>query len=263
MKLLRTVCGAVLLSLLGARTQAQMPVTSVASPAEPIQWKDSRDVAVGLGVVPVRLNEINSVLQQAGYGTLPNTFTTYNMSFQRQSNRRRRAWSLPYEFGVSINSPTTANGTNQVRANLFFYRINLQYVVLRTGRLGLAPQLGFGSTLLTMNVTKLNPTTPSLASVLANPGNTQSANLGTMDVGFNVGMAANYQIPVGKITTNCEYAQQNLVVLGLNAGYRLGNRVGMDPNHEVSAANPSVQFAGWYASLRIGFGTRYGRTTQP
>lgn len=79
-------------------------------------------------------------------------------------------------------------------------------------------------------------------------------------VGLNAGLTANLRIPYGTQKQVECFTTDRSFVIGLDAGYRFAGQGRFNSRQEVSATNPAIQFSGWYAGLRLGFGQRVRST---
>lgn len=214
-----------------------------------------------IGTQGVNLGELNQALQQAGYGTLPAQFTM--LSVASQFSRPNRALAFNSELGISLNSHTTvSNGTNRARAGFYYFRFGASYRIIRTDKFQLAPQLGITSLPFHLQVDQISSTTPSVNSVLTNPGSAQTATLRSVSIGADAGLNASLRIPFSQRQMDCLTIERSFVI-GLDAGYRFATKAPLNTIYETSSNNPAVQLSGWYAGIHIGFGSRVRSTIAP
>ncbi|GAB4037528.1 hypothetical protein [Spirosoma gilvum] len=207
----------------------------------------------------VNLGDLNQALQQAGYTPLGNQFTT--LSVLTQITRPNRALALHTEFGMAFAS-TVNNSTYKARVGFYSFKLGTSYQIIGSKNFHLAPQLGLLWIPFSIHVSPTNTTSPSLNTVLTNPGTVQTATLGTIMAGLDAGLTANYRFGYKEQQTDCSTIERSYVI-GLDAGYRFTGRSPLDRNQEVSTTNPAVQLSGWYVGIRFGFGASSRPTASP
>lgn len=214
-----------------------------------------------IGMQSIGLSELNQALQQAGYQTLATQMPM--VSIASQFSRPDRPLAFLAEAGIAIGKGSiVTNSQYKAHAGIFYAKLGASYRVIRTNKLELAPQLSLVSLPFTMQVTPINGGTPSLNTILTNPGSAQTATFRTSSLGLDAGLTANMRIPYGQRQYDCATVERSFVI-GLDAGYRLASRAPVDSRYEISSTNPAIQLSGWYAGLRLGFGTRVRSTTNP
>ncbi len=214
-----------------------------------------------IGMQSISLNELNQVLQQAGYQALASQMPM--VSVASQFSRPNRPLAFLAEAGIAIGSGTNVtNGQYKAQAGIFYAKLGASYRIIRKDKFELAPQLSLVSLPFHMRVTPVNGVTPSLNTVLTNPGSAQTATFRTSALGLDAGLTANMRIPYGQRQYDCATVERSFVI-GLDAGYRLASRAPFDNRYEISSTNPAIQLSGWYAGLRLGFGMRVRSTTNP
>ena len=215
-----------------------------------------------IGTQGVDLTGLNQALQQTGYGTLSGQVTMLSIVSQISRLNRPLAWHS--EIGFSMRSGMNAtNGINKASARFFYYKIGASYRIINSERFQLSPQLSLVSLPFHVKVDKIGASTPPLNTVLTNPASVQTATLRTATGAIDAGLTANLRIPYGvQRQLDCITSERSFVI-GLDVGYRLAGRTGLDANHEISTNNPAVQLSGWYAGLRLGFGTRVRSISSP
>ena len=215
-----------------------------------------------IGTQGVDLTGLNQALQQAGYGTLSGQVTTLSVASQISRLNRPLVWHS--EIGLSLSSGMTAtNGINKARAGFFYYKIGASYRIINSDKFQLSPQLSVVSLPFQVKVDKIGASTPPLSTVLTNPASVQTATLRTATGAIDAGLTANLRIPYGvQRQLDCLTSERSFVI-GLDVGYRLAGRTGLDANHEISTNNPAVQLSGWYGGLRLGLGTRVRSVASP
>lgn len=214
-----------------------------------------------IGMQGLGLSELNQALQQAGYQALATQMPV--LSIASQFSRPDRPLAFLAEAGIAIGSGTkVTNGQYKAQAGIFYAKLGESYRVIRNNRFELAPQLSLVSLPFSMQVTPLSGGTSSLNTVLTNPGSAQTATFRTSSLGLDAGLTANMRIPYGQRQYDCATVERSFVI-GLDAGYRLASRAPVDNRYEISSTNPAIQLSGWYAGLRLGFGTRVRSTTNP
>ena len=215
-----------------------------------------------IGIQGINVNELNQALQQAGYGPLASQVPV--LSLVSQFSRPGRAVGFHSEIGISFGSGLTAtNGTYKARAGFFYAKLGGSYRIVGNDKFQLAPQLSLLALPYTVRISQANNATPSLNSILTNPGSAQTASVGGGSIGLDAGLTANLRIPVGNARQMDCFTIQRSVVIGLDAGYRVAARTPINGNHEVSTNNPGIQLSGWYAGLRLGLGQRVRSTISP
>ena len=214
-----------------------------------------------IGTQGVNLGALNQALQQAGYNTLPGQLTV--LSIASQFSKPNRALALHSELGLSVNSfKAVTNGTYKAKAGFYYFKVGTSYRILGSDKFQLAPQLSVLTLPFHVGVKQINNTSPSLNSILANPGSAQTATFYTGSVGAEVGLMANLRIPYGRQwQMDCSTMERSFVI-GLDAGYRFATRASLDGN-EISSNSPSIQLSGLYAGIRLGFGIRVRSTKTP
>lgn len=206
----------------------------------------------------VKLDGLNQALQQAGYGTLPNQVSV--LSVASQFTRKDKPFSFLTEIGLTLSSGTSVtNGVYKAQATYHYVKVGTAYRLINTGRFQLAPQIGLMSIPFRLQVERVNNLAPTLNTILASPGSAETATLRTYSLGLDAGLTAMLQIPYSQRQTETDCittTTERSFVIGLDAGYRVSSRAPLNSAQEVSANNPAVQFSGWYAGIRIGFGAR-------
>lgn len=226
------------------------------------RWTDYDAITTyGIGMQNVNFNELNQALQQAGYNTLPGQLPM--VSIASQFSRPNRPMAFHTEIGLSIGSGSTVtNGTYKARAGFFYAKLGASYRLINSDRFQLGPQLGLISLPFHMRVSQISNTTPSLNSVLTNPGSAQTASLSSGGLGLDAGVIGNLRIPYRQQQLDCSTIERSFVI-GLDAGYRLATRAPLNAREEISASNPGIQLSGWYAGIRLGFSMRVRSTNNP
>ena len=212
-----------------------------------------------IGTQSLGLSQVNQALQQAGYNSLSTQVSVFSVA--SQITRPNRSLAFQSELGVSFGSGlAVTNGTYKAKTVLWYAKLGASYGVIKTDRFQLAPQLSIVSLPFRLTVAPMNNTTPSLNTVLANPGSAQTATLRTNSLGLDAGLIANLRIPYGSPRQyDCTTVERSFVI-GLDAGYRLAANTPLDGSRELSATNPAIQLSGWYAGLHLGFGRRVRST---
>ncbi len=234
----------------------------VTAPTQVVQKLKSYESVISyrLGKQSVSLGNLNQVLQQTGYPTLPGQFTVFG--FQTEQTKSGKRWALVSQFDFALgpaNQLSTTNGTNTARAFFFQYGVGGGYRIINTDKFVLMPKLMVSPAFFRLNVDKNGTTQPSLATILSNPGSQQSARLATMTITGDLGLSGQYRFVYGATTkqTDCgSLVQERSLVIGFDTGYRLGPNTGFNRSNN-SDGNPTVNMSGWYATVRLGLGRRY------
>lgn len=213
-----------------------------------------------IGKQGISLGNLNQVLQQTGYPTLPGQFTVFGAQTEQTKSGKRWAMVSQFDFALGpTNQLSTTNGTNTARAFFFQYGVGGGYRFINTDKFVLMPKLMFSPAFFRLNVERNGNTQPSLATVLTNPGSQQSARLSSMTITGDLGLNGQYRFVYGTTTkqTDCgSQTQERSFVLGFDAGYRLGPNTGFNRSSN-GDGNPTVNLSGWYATVRLGMGRRY------
>ncbi|AUD04836.1 hypothetical protein [Spirosoma pollinicola] len=212
-----------------------------------------------LGMQGVNLGELNQALQQAGYGNLSSQVPV--ISVTSQFSRANKPLAFQSEFGLSFGSgQRVTNGAYKATSGFYYFKIGGTYSLIHSEKFQLGPQLSIITIPFHLGVEPVSSTAPSLNTILTNPGSTQKATLRTSSGGIDAGLTAHLRIPYSQRQLDCSTMERSFVI-GLDAGYRFTGRSPLDASHEISANNPAIQLSGWYAGLRLGFGTRVRSTT--
>lgn len=214
-----------------------------------------------IGTQGIGLGELNQALQQAGYNTLASQVPV--ISIASQFSRPNRSLAFHTELGISFGvGSTVTNGTYKAQGGFYFAKLGASYRIVGTDKFQLAPQLSVVSLPYHLRVSQVSNPTPSLNTVLTNPGSAQTATLRSSALGIDAGLTANLRFPYSQRQMDCSTIERSFVI-GLDAGYRLAASSPLSANYEISANNPAVQLSGWYAGLRLGFGMRVRSTASP
>ena len=212
-----------------------------------------------IGTQGLGLTQVNQALQQAGYSPLSTQIPVFSVA--SQFSRPNQSLAFHSELGLSFGSGSSVtNGTYKAKAGFWYARLGASYGVIKTDKFQLAPQLGLVALPYYMTVSPINNATPSLNTVLANPGSAQTATLRTSSLAFDAGLTANLRIPYGSPRQYDCTTMERSFVIGLDAGYRFAANRPLDGTRERSVDNPVVQLSGWYAGLHVGFGKRVRST---
>ncbi len=111
----------------------------------------------------------------------------------------------------------------------------------------------------TLTIQKNGASQPTLNSVLANPGATDKATLSAGVVTADLGLSGLYKIKTILKQTDC-LATTRYTTIGLDAGYRISTTGNFSRSD--LASNNAISFSGWYAGIRVGFGTKSTRITK-
>lgn len=199
----------------------------------------------------VGLNKLNQTLQQAGYGQLPTQLQVISMH-QEAGNVAKR-WRMMTDFGFSFPKESKQlTGTNRINAYLWQLGVNVGYQLMRRSSWNLMPHLGYEVMSYRMTVWTTSTPSPAVSTVLANPGSTQSATLKSGAIAGVLGFQGSYRFTYARQEADC-IAREKSIVLGFDAGYRLAPNSSFNIRRD---GDPTVQLSGWYAALRLGFGTR-------
>lgn len=209
----------------------------------------------------VGMDNLNQALQQAGYGALSSQMPV--LSIMSQFSRANKPLSFQSEFGFSFGSGSSVtNGTFRARAGFYYIKFGGSYSVIRSDKFQAGPQLSIASIPFHLRVEPISSTSPALNTVLTNPGSAQNATLRTSTGSIDAGLTANLRIPYKQRQLDCSTTEHSFVI-GLDAGYRFAGRAPLDASREISTNNPAIQLSGWYAGIRLGFGTRVRTTATP
>ena len=257
MKALYLISGSILFALSGVLAPASFAQRSAS------RWTNYDGITTyRIGTQAVGWNELNQALQQAGYSALPGQLTTLGVA--SQFSRGNKPLAFHSELGLSLRSGMTVNnGTYQASARSSYIKFGVSYKIFGTDRFQIAPQLSLLTMPFQLQVKKINSTTPSLNTVLTNPGSAETASLHSQSIGLDAGLTATLRIPYNQRQSenDCSVSTvQRSWVIGLDAGYRIASRSRLNSGQEISAGNPAIQLSGWYAGLRIGVGTRVRST---
>lgn len=215
-----------------------------------------------IGLQGINFGDVNRALQQAGYGSLPGQLTMFSIISQISRPDRSLAWHS--EIGIALNSGmNVGNGVNQVRATGYVIKIGASYRIIGTDRFQLAPQLSLASLPFSFKVSPIdNSVTPPLNTILTSPGSAQTATIRAGTASIDAGLTANLRIPTGRRQVDCLTFERSIVV-GLDAGYRLAGPAALSLTNDVAANRPTFSASGFYAGLRVGFGSRVRSVTSP
>lgn len=215
----------------------------------------------GIGMQGVRLTEFNQALQQAGYNALPTQLPM--ISITSQFSRPNRPVAFHTEFGLSFGSGSTVtNGTYKAQSGFYYIKLGASYRIINSDKFQVGPLLGLVSLPYHVRVSPIDNTTPSLNTVLTNPGSAQTATLRTNGFGLDAGLTGSLRIPYTQRQIDCSTAERSFVI-GLEAGYRFAARMPLNAGQEISTGNPGIQLSGWYAGIRLGFGMRVRSVNAP
>lgn len=248
------------LPLLALSTQAQEVASVVANTRKPKTYESA--VTYRLGRQGVSLGSLNQALEQTGYRALPSQFTVFGVASEASSGRS--AWKMITQFDIAFNTTNlaTTNGTNTARTSFFQYGIGAGYRIVHTDKFTLTPKLILSPAFFHLKVTRNDTPTPSVASVLTNPGSQQTASLNSSTIVGDLGLSGQYRFVYGSKTTSTDcgpVVTERSLLLGFDAGYRLSPRTGFNQSTSDVGANPTVNLSGWYLAARLGFGRRYTR----
>lgn len=215
-----------------------------------------------IGMQGIGLGELNRALQQAGYNTLASQVPVFSIA--SQFSRPNRSLAFHSELGFSFGSGSTVtNGTYKAQAGFYFAKLGASYRIIGTDKFQLAPQVSVASLPYHLRVAQMSNPTPSLNTVLTNPGSAQTATLRSNALGLDAGLTANLRFPYSQRQMDCSTIERSIVI-GLDAGYRLAANTSLNSSQEImSTNNPAVQMSGWYVGLRLGFGMRVRSTIAP
>ncbi len=214
-----------------------------------------------MGKQSVSLDGINKALLQTGYAAMPNQFTIFGAQSEFTSTRNRKiAMVTQFDLAVGPQSQlVTSNGTNTARAFFFQYGIGAGYRIVNSERFSITPKLMFSPAFFNLTVTKNNAAQPSLTAILTNPSSQERTSIGTGTINADLGLMGQYRFAYKATTKQTDCGTQTTersLVLGFDAGYRLGTTNRFGRNAGAGDGNPTVNLSGWYATIRLGFGRR-------
>jgi hypothetical protein len=213
-----------------------------------------------LGKQGVSLNGLNRALQQANYQPLPDQFTVLGVQSAYSTQKTKRI-SVISEFDIALgpSSLSVTNGTNTARAFVFQWGFGVGYRIIDRNQFSLMPKLMLSPSYFSLTVAKNNTPPPTLAAILASPSNTERATLNTMTFTADLGLTGQYRFTYGAKTVPTEcgtQTQERSLVVGFDAGYRLGANTRFNRSMGSTDGNPTVNLSGWYVAVRLGLGRR-------